>query len=152
MGKNFFIEALEELPSWLSDFCLALCNEFRPIDTVGQLGYRWLSPDSDVNTSQGWVLGVYACPTEISGGEADGDLFNPGFGVNLTNVLNLFESVADICWECPTKFNSGLEGPRIHIEGVLTGHKLRLQIFAVAPSDEEASIVLDALTGKSRPK
>lgn len=152
MVENFFIAETDEMPSWLSDFCSVLSNEIWPIDTVGQLGYRWLHPDAPVNTSGRWVLGVYACPTEISGGVDDGDLFNPGFGVNLSEIINRFDFVEDVRWVCPTKFNSGLEGPRIHIEGVLTDHKLRLQIFAVAPSDEEASIVLDALTGKSRPK
>ena len=92
MAENFFIEEIDSIPDWLASFCSRLSYEIWPIDTVGQLGYRWLSPDSDVNTAGVWVLGVYPCPTEISGGLSDGDLVSPGFGVNVKNIIDQFQS------------------------------------------------------------
>lgn len=144
---NLHVNEVSPPPEWL----LALVNKIHeciePITLMGQLGYRWLAPSNPINESGIWVLGVYPCANELRGGRKDGTLVNPGFRLNISSFLCGFSTIDNMAWMHPTVYNGGLEGPRICIEGTYGDHRLRFQIFAVAPADEDASLIIDMASG-----
>ena len=134
-------------PDWLLELVNKVCDCMDPLSLMGQLGYRWLDPDNPVNVTGAWVLGVYPCSNELRGGQEDGALVHPGFRLNISSFLSGFSAVENMVWTHPTSYNSNLEGPRFCIEGTYSNHKLRFQIFAVAPADEDASLIIDTANG-----
>jgi hypothetical protein len=134
-------------PPWLLDLVNKVHEYIEPITLMGQLGYRWLSPENSVNESGVWVLGVYPCANELRGGPKDGTMINPGFRLDISPFLSGFSSIENMAWIHPAAYTGGLEGPRFCIEGTYSDHRLRLQIFAVAPADEDASLVIDMASG-----
>lgn len=141
------VNSVSPPPSWLLELVNKIHGWIEPITLMGQLGYRWLPPDHSVNASGVWVLGVYPCANELRGGRKDGTLINPGFRLDISSLLSGFSSIENMAWIHPTVYNGGLEGPRFCIEGIYGDHKLRFQIFAVAPTDEDASLIIDMASG-----
>jgi|TARA_R110002051_G_scaffold311058_2_gene384637 hypothetical protein len=144
---NLHVNEVSPPPEWLLELVNKVHNAIEPLSLMGQLGYRWLSPESSVNVSGVWVLGVYPCANEIRGGRKDGAIIHPGFRLNISSFLSGFSSIGNMAWIHPTVYNGSFEGPRLCVEGTYSEHKLRLQIFAVAPTDEDASLIIDMASG-----
>ena len=50
------IESSEECPKWLLDFVSKISSLLNPLGFIGQLGFRYLSPDADKNKTKRWLL------------------------------------------------------------------------------------------------
>ena len=139
-------------PDWLKDLVDNVQQNIEPISLMGQLGYRWLPPEHPVNVLGKWIVGVYPWPNEVRGGASDGAIVNPGFRIKLQSVLSLFSVVKDLVWIQPSVYNGGLEGPQLRIDGACGNNDVRFQLFAAAPSGEDASLVVDHVSGDWWPK
>lgn len=144
---NLKVNGVDPAPDWLMELVHKAQKCIAPINIMGQLGYRWLSPDHEVNSSRLWLLGIYPCSNEVRGGRKDGTIINPGFELNISSLLSEFSSVDNLVWTHPTVYNGGLEGPRLCIDGIYKEHSLRFQFFAMAPMDEDPSLVIDMASG-----
>lgn len=134
-------------PDWILELIDKVQECVSPINVMGQLGYRWLPPEHDANVTKVWLLGVYPCSNELRGGHADGKIIHPGFEFELSSIVSKFSSVDNLVWIHPTVYNGGLEGPRLCIDGSYGKHNIRFQFFAVAPTDEDPSLVIDMASG-----
>ena len=139
-------------PVWLKELVDHVMQSIEPISLMGHLGYRWLSPDHEVNVLGKWIVGVYPCPNEVHGGASDGTIVYPGFKINIQSVLSKFSVVKDLVWIQPSVYNGGLEGPQLRIDGSCGSNNVRFQLFAAAPSGEDVSLVVDHASGDWWPK
>ena len=144
---NTQVTQVDPAPDWILDLVSKAQECLAPINVMGQLGYRWLPPDHEINSANVWVLGVYPCSNELRGGRTDGKIINPGFEFRLSSLLSEFSTVENLAWIHPTVYNGGLEGPRFCIDGSYGKHNIRFQFFAVAPTDEDPSLIIDMASG-----
>lgn len=147
------IETAEKRPDWLDQMIQDIGKQFRPLGSLGQLGFRYLSLDSPYNTTQRWLVGVYLVPYELAGGNQDGLDVVAGFRFDLGTLLSLFSPVSTLEWRVPRSYTDGLSGPELWLEGRYRGGEtVQLHIYAECPSDETSTVVLDVATGTFRSK
>jgi len=109
---------------------------------MGPLGLRYWEEEGF------WEIWVYPTPVELVGGAHDGEVVVPGFRLDLEQLRQEFESVAEFGWN-----SLGLnwpEGPHVYVEGVFQGHEVYLQVLAYAPEDEAPGLKLDATHRRRR--
>ena len=153
------IESSEECPKWLLDFVSKISSLLNPLGFIGQLGFRYLSPDADKNKTKRWLLAVYIVPHELSGGKHDGSSVVSGFCLNPNGLLEIFSEVSTLEWRVPRGYTDGLDGPEVWLEGtyaigVAADHEkqVQLHIYSEPPADEAPAIVLDVNTNTLRTK
>jgi len=147
------IESPEEQPAWLHDLIRQIAEQVRPLGFIGQLGFRYLSPDAIQNTSQRWLIGVYLIPHELAGGRHDGAAVISGFCFNILKLLDIFSEIKTLEWRVPRSYTDGLAGPEVWLEGLYRGtQQVQLHIYDEPPSDESPDLVLDVTTNTLRAK
>ena len=147
------IESPQPQPEWIQALVKDVADNLRPLGFIGQLGFRYLSPDQPQNLTQQWVIGVYLIPHELAGGKYDGANAISGFCLNIAGLLALFSEVSTLEWRVPRSYNDGLAGPEVWLEGIYREEQqVQLHVYADPPSDELPSLVLDVTTNTLRVK
>lgn len=147
------IELPVKTPEWLEELVRRLGELLRPLGFIGELGFRYLSPDAGANTTQRWLLAVYVVPHELAGGKQDGSLVMSGFCINIKKLISLFSEISTLEWRVPKSYTDGLAGPEVWLEGLYAeGIPVQLHIYAEPPSDESPTLVLDVTTNTLRSK
>jgi hypothetical protein len=147
------IENPTDHPEWMQALMRELSGTIRPLGFIGQLGFRYLAPESAQNATQRWLLGVYLVPHELSGGRHDGAAAVSGFCLDIHTLITLFSAVSTLEWRVPRRYTNGLAGPEVWLEGLYCGtQRVQLHIYAEPPSDEAPDLVLDVVTNTLRAK
>lgn len=145
------IETSPSQPQWLHELIREVAKHVSPLGILGELGFRYLPPDSPQNTTQQWLVGLYLIPYGLSGGKHDGAAALAGFGLDVLNLTRLFSRISTLEWRVPRSYNDGLTGPEVWLEGVYRDeHRIQLHIYADPPSDELPALVLDVATNTLR--
>ena len=141
------------VPEWIQNLIQDIGDRFQPLGFIGQLGFRYLPPDSPQNTTQRWLIGVYLVPYELSGGKQDGVAVVAGFGFDLLPLLTIFSGITTLEWRVPRSYTDGLSGPELWLEGRYRGtESVQLHVYAECPADELSALVLDVATNTLRSK
>lgn len=146
------IETPADAPEWLCNFIQEIGKQFRPLGFIGQLGFRYLAPDAQDNTTKRWLVGVYLVPYELSGGKNDGAAVISGFCLNLQKLIAIFSTLETLEWRVPRGYTDGLSGPEVWLEGTVNGLLVQLHVYADCPSDELPALVMDVATNTLRAK
>jgi hypothetical protein len=147
------IETAKGGTDWLYELIRQIGERFRPLGFIGQLGFRYLSPQDASNLTGRWLIAVYLVPTELAGGRHDGASVLPGFGLDLLSLSRLFTEVTTLEWKVPRSYTDGLAGPEVWLEGVYGGiAAVQLHVYADCPTDEVPALVLDVVTNTLRVK
>lgn len=153
------IKKSEDCPSWLVGLIKEVSNLIQPLGFIGQIGFRYLSPDVPKNNTNRWVIAVYLVPHELSGGKQDGSSVVSGFCFDLQKLSEFFYEVSTLEWKVPRGYTDGLDGPEVWLEGtyaigVAPDHEkpVQLHIYSEPPADEAPAIVLDVNTNSLRAK
>ncbi len=147
------LESPVAVPDWIQNLIQDIGDRFHPLGFIGQLGFRYLPPDSPQNTAQRWLIGVYLVPYELSGGQQDGGVAVAGFAFDLLPLLTIFSGITTLEWRVPRGYTDGLSGPELWLEGQYRGtESVQLHVYAECPADELPTLVLDVVTGVLRVK
>lgn len=150
------IERAETAPTWLETLIYSVGNLLRPLGFIGELGFRFLSPEAKANTTKRWLIAVYIIPHELSGGKDDGASVMSGFCVNLLALNSIFLEISTLEWRVPRSYTDGLAGPEVWLEGTYAGapecKQIQLHVYAEPPADESPALVLDVTTNTLRTK
>lgn len=148
------IEVAEKTPEWLESLVRKLGELLKPLGFIGELGFRYLSPESPANVTHRWLIAVYIVPHELAGGQHDGSVVMSGFCINILSLISLFSKISTLEWRVTKSYTDGLAGPEVWLEGVYGGgseHKLvQLHLYAESPSDELPALVLDVTNNTLR--
>ena len=148
------IECPEDTPSWLIKLFKDVGNLVIPLGFIGDLGFRYLSPDDPANTTKRWLLALYLVPHELAGGKHDGSAAVAGFSLSITELSKLFLEVSSVTWRVPRFYTDGLTGPEVWLEGVYNAGSseetwlpaVQLHIYSEPPNDEKPSVILNTQT------
>jgi len=147
------IEFKFDLPTWLNDLIRTVADLISPMGFIGQLGFRYLPPEAEKNTTKRWLIAVYIVPHELIGGKNDGAKTVSGFCLSLKKLLDLFDDITLLEWRVPRSYSDGLAGPEIWLEGYYMGtNPVQLHIYADSPADENPELTLDVSTNILRVK
>lgn len=147
------IECPEKHPDWIQELVQRISEQLRPLGFIGQIGFRYLRPNADQNTTGRWLLGIYLIPYELTGGQHDGAAAVSGFCLNIRDLLSIFSEVTTLEWRVPRSYTDGLAGPEVWLEGLYRGSEaVQLHVYADPPSDEAPALVLDVTTNTLRAK
>lgn len=145
------IECPEATPNWLSELFQSVGDLVIPLGFIGELGFRYLSPDDPANTTNRWLLAAYLIPHELAGGKHDGSSVVAGFSLSITELSKLFLQVDSVVWKVPRAYTDGLCGPEVWLEGTYdSGHcppwPVQLHFYAEPPQDESPAVILNTHT------
>jgi len=150
------IERADDTPEWLEKLVCQLGALLKPMGFIGELGFRYLSPESAANTTKCWLVAVYIVPHELSGGKHDGAAVMSGFCINLLSLNSVFLETSTLEWRVPKSYTDGLAGPEVWLEGQYDDgcelKRVQLHVYAEPPSDESPALVLDVTTNTLRAK
>ncbi len=124
-------------PGWMESLVDIVLGCMDPHNTLGPLGYRWRNEDDF------WEIWVYPTPAELVGGAADGTVVNPGFSLDVQQLLAVFEKLADVSWLAQPLGPHDQDGPNLSFDGVYDGHEVWLTVLSRAPDDEEPGFKVD---------
>jgi hypothetical protein len=145
-GRQFFFGKRPmddvEIEVWLDVLVDEVSACITANDVVGSLGCRYGVEDGFVHVS------LYPTPVELVGGATDGAVVDADFSLDLEQLRNLFDQVADFGWRALGHYDP--DGPHVWLEGVYRGRETLVQIMAVAPEDEEPGIKFDVNEKKWR--
>ena len=149
-GYGVGIECNEDTPSWLIRLFKEAGNLVIPLGFIGDLGFRYLSPNDPANTTQRWLLALYLIPHELAGGKHDGSSVVAGFSLSITELSKLFIEVSSVVWRVPRFYTDGLAGPEVWLEGVYDSGEecvaVQLHLYSEPPNDEKPSVILNTHT------
>lgn len=128
---------MSEAPQWLTSLVDAVGNCMEVHCAAGPLAFRWGSEDDF------WEVMVYCAPGEAVGGAEDGAVLVPGFSLDVSELMSIFEELRDSHWQSHSFGPHGHKGSHISIEGVFQGHHVYLQVLAEAPEDEKPGFKVD---------
>jgi hypothetical protein len=147
------IEFTFDTPTWLGELIRNVGDLINPMGFIGQLGFRYLSPEAEKNNTKRWLIGIYIVPHELVGGKQDGASSVSGFCLDLSKLLALFDDITLLEWRVPRRYSDGLSGPEIWLEGYYMGkNPVQLHIYADSPADEKPELTLDVSTNVLRVK
>jgi len=146
VGRQFFHgpgdddETAED--DWLDQLDDAVSSCVEADSPMGPLGLRYREEEGF------WEVWIYPTPVELVGGAHDGEVLVPGLRLDLEQLRQEFESIAEFGWN--TLGLNWPEGPHIYVEGVFKGREVYLQVLAYAPEDEAPGLKLDATRRRLR--
>lgn len=150
------IEQAEKTPEWLEGLISKLSSLLKPLGFIGELGFRFLPPESLANTTKCWLIAVYVVPHELAGGRHDGAAVLSGWCLNLLSLNSIFLEISTLEWRVPKGYTDGLAGPEVWLEGQYDdGSEMKpvqLHVYSESPSDESPALVLDVTTNTLRAK
>lgn len=145
------IERSQSCPAWVKSFVEELAKLIQPRSFMGQLGFRYLDPLDEKNTTRRWLIAIYAVPHEVAGGKHDGSSVVADFTFDVLKLLKLFSEVSTLEWKVNHCYTDGLDGPEVWLEGVYrSGEKVRVHVYSDPPADESPTVIFDVRTSKSR--
>ncbi len=122
---------MSEAPQWLTSLVDAVGSCMEVHCAAGPLAFRW-GREGDF-----WEVMVYYTSGEAVGGAEDGAVLVPGFSLDLSEFMSIFEELTDSRWQSHSFGPHDHRGSHISVEGVFQGHHVYLQVLAEAPVDEE---------------
>jgi hypothetical protein len=147
-SKSGIVEVDVSAPSWIRALAERCCGAIEPDAVFGGLGCRYYIPDSVNNPSPTWQLIMYPSPNEAFGGKADGKKMFVGFVLDIADLIAAFSRVDELVWESPLRFKGNLDGPNLQIGGEYAGYPVRLSLYSVPPSNEDAALQVNVHTGE----
>jgi hypothetical protein len=80
-----------------------------------------------------WEVTLFAEAIEVVGGAKDGAIKKSCFGVQITEILDLFQNVTSCAWQAQVMADDDDLGPHISVEGIYKGRAVWLRVLAEAP-------------------
>lgn len=118
---------MPEQPDWLKTLTDEICRGLHAVDTLPPIGCHVCNAD-DI-----WEISLFVSPTEIVGGEHDGERVSSMFLVDTLVILELFDVVESAVWQ-PHQMDADDE-LRAHfaVTGVYQGRQICLRLLADTP-------------------
>lgn len=80
-----------------------------------------------------WEITLFAEATEVVGGPKDGSIKTTCFGVQITEVLDLFQNITSCSWQAQSMGEGDDLGPHLAVEGIYKGRNVWLRVLAEPP-------------------
>jgi len=136
-------EQREHRPDWLQDFIRNAARLFEPLSTVGRVGYDCQADE------RGWTVTMYLGTTEIIGGPKDGQIEHAGFGLDVQQLMAMFQTIHRFEWfsisnESDDRFNESTRSV-LSLRGELAEEGfVQLELLASPPKYVGPGIKKDA--------
>ncbi|WP_437226996.1 hypothetical protein SH661x_000120 [Planctomicrobium sp. SH661] len=114
-------------PEWLKEFVDQVCTCLCPIEDMPPIGCHTAYEEDT------WEISVFVSPTEIVGGQHDGQRLPCTFVVELIDLLQLFDVVESAGWQPHPQDESDEIGNHVAVEGIYAGHRIWLRVLAETP-------------------
>lgn len=112
---------------WLRDFVNSISKEVAPFGRTSPLNCHYVQEDGV------WEVSVFFEPIEVWGGPEDGSVKQIPFGVKISKLLDLFQSVSSCSWQTSQLDAEDDLGAHLAIEGIYKGRSIWLRILAEVP-------------------
>ena len=119
-------------PDWVTSFINDVAELLEPIAGVGRVGF-----DCQL-AEDGWIVGLFLGVTEIVGGKNDGQTRHLNFELNLQQLVERFDQVAEFYWSAfpsPQDSQQATAWSYVTLAGLVGENQLRLQVFSIPPDD-----------------
>lgn len=129
-------------PKWFPKVMDALTNKIAaepPSEPFPGLSYYFFHPTK----KKPWRCVIYPSMLEIYGGKRDGAWVVPGFTVDLTSLMRVFDKLDRVGWMSPNHWRGHIDCPAVILRGVIDGERVMLTVSTQPPDDEEPIAVLD---------
>lgn len=138
------------VPDWLQTFMDDIVLPcVTPLGFIGQIGYRYWTPDDTKNPSCSWLIAAYPVPNELRGSHKnDGVTYVSGFRFNVTSLLDAFSGIEELVWNSPTVYVGNMDGPELSLRGMYGARPLWLRFFHIPPTDEKAGFAVNPQTSE----
>jgi len=128
-------------PAWLSDLVQQVCACLHGVEDFPPIGCH-VAEIEDC-----WEVTVFVSPTEIVGGEYDGERLSCLFVVDTLQLLQIFDGVESASWQPHVMSDLDDLGSHMAVIGDFSGHSVWLRILAETPERYPVGRQLD-LYGK----
>lgn len=118
---------MSEQPVWLNTFVDRVCACLHPIEDLPPIGCH-VTRENDI-----WEVTVFVSPTEIVGGQHDGERLAGLFVVDLIDLLHLFDVVESAGWQPHQQHEQDELRNHVAVEGYVNGHHVWLRALADTP-------------------
>lgn len=118
---------MSEHPQWLSEFADKIAVCLQPLEKMPPVGCHFAYHGGT------WEVSLFVSPTEVVGGQFDGERYPGLFVLDLIDVLQVFDVVESAGWQ-PQPINEQDElCNHVSVEGYVGGHRVWLRILADSP-------------------
>jgi len=118
---------MSEQPVWLKEFVERACACLHPIEEMPPIGCH------AANIGETWEVSLFVSPTEIVGGQHDGERLACLFAVDLIDLLQLFDVVESAGWQPHPQNEQDELRNHVAVEGYVEGHRVWLRVLADLP-------------------
>ena len=114
-------------PEWLTELTNGVCSALYAAEEMPPIGCHV------AKSGETWEISLFISPTEIVGGEHDGERLSCLFFLDLLELMHLFDVVESVNWQ-PHELNENDElRNHVSVTGYYHGHSIWLRVLADSP-------------------
>ncbi|MCA8997038.1 MAG: hypothetical protein KDA80_08630 [Planctomycetaceae bacterium] len=114
-------------PGWLKRLTECICEHLHPLENDFPLGCHY------TQVGDTWEVSLFFSPTEIVGGEYDGERITCPFVVNILDLMHVFDLVEEMTWQPQRVTEDDELGANFLLTGYFEGRRILLRILAKMP-------------------
>jgi hypothetical protein len=114
-------------PAWLTEFADRVCACLLAIDEMPPIGCHYVR-DQGI-----WEVTLFISPTEIVGGQYDGERYSCLFAVDALELLHLFDVVESVTWQAQQVPEGDELGSHLAFAGCVQGRLVTLRVLSETP-------------------
>ncbi|SFH70165.1 hypothetical protein [Planctomicrobium piriforme] len=129
-------------PQWLSEFVEGVCGCLHAVEELPPIGCHYIHAD------QTWEVSIFISPTELVGGEHDGERLSCLYVVDVVDLMHVFDVVESASWQ-PLALNETDElKSHLAVSGYFQGNSIWLRILAETPERYDPGRFIDLNSGR----
>ncbi len=121
-------------PGWLKRLTGCVCETLSPIANSAPIGCHY-HPVGDT-----WEVSLFFSPTEIIGGEFDGQRIACLFVADVLELIHVFDVVEQMSWQPMPVDENDEVGAHLAVTGYFEGKRILFRVLATTPDQFAAGL------------